>query len=253
MSTAAKPAAGTVDPDEIARFAAMAAEWWDPDGKFRPLHRFNPVRIGYIRDRVTTHFGRDGHALHPFEGLRFLDIGCGGGLLCEPMARLGADIVGADAGERNIATASVHAAEQGLSIDYRCTTAETLAEAGESFDVILNMEVIEHVADRDMFLQSCAAMLRPGGIMFLATLNRTLRAFGLAVIGAEYVLGWLPRGTHDWSKFVTPEEMRRGLAAANLETREITGVSYNPLADSWSLSRDTGVNYMALAAKPPLR
>ena len=253
MSTAAKPAAGTVDPEEIARFSAMAAEWWDPKGKFRPLHRFNPVRIGYIRDHVASRFGRDANALHPFKDLRFLDIGCGGGLLCEPMARLGAEVVGADAGERNIATASVHAAEQDLSIDYRCTTAEALAEAGASFDVILNMEVIEHVADRDMFLKSCAAMLRPGGLMFLATLNRTLRAFGLAVIGAEYVLGWLPRGTHDWSKFVTPEEMRRGLAAANLETREITGVSYNPLADSWSLSRDTGVNYMALAAKPPLR
>ena len=241
---------GTVDPDEVARFSAMAAEWWDPTGKFRPLHRFNPVRLAYVRDRVSAHFGCDAKAMRPFEGLRLLDIGCGGGLLSEPMCRLGAAVTGADAGDRNIATASVHAHEQGLDIDYRCTTAEALAEAGERFDVILNMEVIEHVADRDAFLAACAALLKPGGLMIVATMNRTVKALGLAVIGAEYVLGWLPRGTHDWSKFVTPDEMRTGLAAAGLEVAGMTGVVYNPLADRWSLARDMGVNYMALAVKP---
>lgn len=245
-----EPSGGTVDPDEIARFSAMAAEWWDPLGKFRPLHKFNPVRLGYVRERVCTHFSRDPKTVRPFEGLRLLDIGCGGGLLSEPMRRLGAAVMGADAGAKNIATASVHAREQGLDIDYRCTTAEALADAGEKFDVILNMEVIEHVADREAFLKACAAMLKPGGLMIVATLNRTVKALGLAVIGAEYVLGWLPRGTHDWSKFVTPDEMRQGLVDAGLDVGAMTGVAYNPLSDSWSLSRDMGVNYMALAMKP---
>lgn len=250
-SAATTPAgAGTVDPDEVARFSAIAAEWWDPTGKFGPLHRFNPVRLGFIRERVCTHYGRDPKALHPFAGLRLLDIGCGGGLLSEPMRRLGAEVIGADAGERNIATASIHAQEQGLDIDYRCTTAEALAEAGEKFDIILNMEVIEHVADRDIFLKACSAMLKPGALMIVATINRTMKAFGLAVVGAEYVLGWLPRGTHDWSKFVTPAEMRQGLADAELEVREVSGVSYNPLGDIWKVSGDTGVNYMVVAVKP---
>ncbi|MGB5948611.1 MAG: bifunctional 2-polyprenyl-6-hydroxyphenol methylase/3-demethylubiquinol 3-O-methyltransferase UbiG [Parvibaculum sp.] len=259
MSTAAKsefeggsaPEAGanTVDPEEVARFSALAAEWWDPTGKFRPLHKFNPVRLSYIRERAVRHFGLDEASARPFAGLRLLDIGCGGGLLSEPMCRLGAHVLGADAGEKNIATASVHAAEQGLAIDYRCTTAEALAEAGESFDLILNMEVIEHVADRDAFIRACAAMLRPGGLMIVATLNRTLKALGLAVIGAEYVLGWLPRGTHDWSKFVTPGELRQSLEGAGLSIPEMTGVTYNPISDRWSLTRDMGVNYMALAVK----
>jgi 2-polyprenyl-6-hydroxyphenyl methylase/3-demethylubiquinone-9 3-methyltransferase len=252
MSTAARPGEGvnTIDPEEVARFSALAAEWWDPAGKFRPLHKFNPVRLGFVRDRTQRHFGLDPKALRPLEGLRLLDIGCGGGLLSEPMARLGARVTGADAGEKNIATASVHAREQGLAIDYRCTTAEALAEAGERFDIILNMEVIEHVADRDGFLSACAAMLKPGGLMIVATLNRTLKALGLAVIGAEYVLGWVPRGTHDWSKFVTPGVLRSGLSAAGLDVLETTGFAYNPLSDSWSLSRDTGVNYMAVATRP---
>jgi 2-polyprenyl-6-hydroxyphenyl methylase/3-demethylubiquinone-9 3-methyltransferase len=241
--------AGSVDPAEIARFSAMAAEWWDPAGKFRPLHKFNPVRLGYVRTHVGAHYGLDAAARQPFRGLRFLDIGCGGGLLAEPMARLGADVTAADASEENIKTASVHAAEQGLAIDYRCTTAEALAGQGETFDVILNMEVIEHVADRDMFLKDCGRMVRPGGLMFVATLNRTLKAHALAIVGAEYVLGWLPRGTHDWKKFVTVEEMEAGLAAAGLEVREIAGVGYNPLFDSWSLSEDTDVNYMVLAER----
>jgi len=245
-----KSAPNTVDSAEIARFSAMAAEWWDPTGKFRPLHKFNPVRLGYIKENVARHYDRDPKAMRPFEGLRFLDIGCGGGLLSEPMCRLGADMVSADASTQNIATASVHAAEQGLTIDYRATTAEALMAAGETFDVILNMEVIEHVADRDQFLECCAAMLKPGGIMFVATLNRTLKAMGLAIIGAEYILRWLPRGTHDWSKFITPDEMKTGLADCGLTLEELIGVSYNPLTDRWSLGKDTDVNYMMLASKP---
>lgn len=240
----------SIDPDEIARFSALAAEWWNPAGKFRSLHKFNPARLAYIRDRVVTHFGRNPKAARPFEGLRFLDIGCGGGLLSEPMARLGAAMVSADASERNIKTAAVHAAEQGLDIDYRCTTAEALAEAGERFDIILNMEVIEHVADPMRFLEDCAGMLQPGGLMFVATLNRTLKAHALAIIGAEYILGWVPRGTHDWKKFITVNEMEAGIAGAGLKLKELAGVTYNPLTDTWSLSRDTDVNYMALAERP---
>lgn len=241
------PQGVTVDAGEIARFSAMAAEWWDPRGKFRPLHKFNPVRLGYIRSQVCAHFGLDESAREPLKGLRLLDIGCGGGLLSEPMTRLGAEVVGADAGEANIKTASVHAAEQGLAIDYRATTAEALAEAGEKFDVILNMEVIEHVADVDAFLAACAAMLKPEGMMICATLNRTLKALGLAVIGAEYVLGWLPRGTHDWRKFITPQEFERHLQRQKLKVNHLTGVSYNPLQDRWFLSGDRDVNYMLVA------
>lgn len=240
----------SVDEAEIARFSAMAAEWWDPEGKFRPLHKFNPVRIGFIRDHLAGHFGRDSKSPQPLKGLRLLDIGCGGGLLCEPMARLGANVTGADASKENIATASLHAEAGGLSIDYRATTAEALAEAGEQFDAILNMEVIEHVANRDAFIASCAAMLKPNGLMVLATLNRTLKALGLAVIGAEYILGWLPRGTHDWSKFVTPAELQDAVEKSGLIFEETAGVTYNPLADRWSLSTDMGVNYMAIARKP---
>jgi 2-polyprenyl-6-hydroxyphenyl methylase/3-demethylubiquinone-9 3-methyltransferase len=192
----------TVDPAEIARFSAIADEWWDPNGKFKPLHRFTPTRLEYIRGRIAGHFGRDALAPKPLAGLRLLDIGCGGGLLCEPMARLGASVVGADAAERNVKTAAVHAERQGLAIDYRHTTAEALAEAGELFDVVLNMEVVEHVADVAAFMGACARLVRPGGLMVVATLNRTAKAFALAIVGAEYVLGWLPRGTHTWSKFV---------------------------------------------------
>jgi 2-polyprenyl-6-hydroxyphenyl methylase/3-demethylubiquinone-9 3-methyltransferase len=240
----------TIDAAEIDRFSALAREWWNPNGKFRPLHKFNPVRLAYIRDQVAAHFGRDPRAAHPFRGLRILDIGCGGGLLCEPMARLGAEVVGADASDTNIAVARLHAAESRLDIDYRVTTAETLAEAGEKFDVILNMEVVEHVADRDLFIAKCAEMLKPGGLMFVATINRTLKALALAIFGAEYVLRWLPRGTHQYEKLVRPGELEQALTANGLRIIDRTGVVYNPLADRWQRSSDMDVNYMLLAERP---
>jgi 2-polyprenyl-6-hydroxyphenyl methylase / 3-demethylubiquinone-9 3-methyltransferase len=240
----------TIDRDEVERFSALAAEWWNPNGKFRPLHKFNPVRLAYIRDQVAARFGRDPRAAKPFEGLRILDIGCGGGLLCEPMARLGADVVGVDASETNIEVARLHAAENRVKVDYRAGTAEELAEAGESFDVVLNMEVVEHVADVGFFVDKCAQMVRPGGIMFVATINRTLKALGLAIFGAEYILRWLPRGTHEYSRLVRPEELEKALSAAGMTVVDRTGVSYNPLADRWQRSRDMDVNYMLLAHKP---
>ena len=239
----------TIDAGEIERFSALATEWWNPNGKFRPLHKFNPVRLAYIRDQVATRFGRDPRAAKPFEGLRFLDIGCGGGLLCEPMARLGAEIVGADASETNIEIARLHAAESGVKVDYRATTAEALADAGERFDVVLNMEVVEHVADVDYFVGRCAEMVKPDGIMFIATINRTLKALGLAIVGAEYVLRWLPRGTHQYGKLVRPDELEAALSNAGMHVADRTGVTYNPLSDRWQRSRDMDVNYMVLAEK----
>ncbi len=239
----------TIDADEVERFSRMAAEWWDPNGKFRPLHKFNPVRLAYIRDKVAERFGRDPRAPHPFEGLRILDIGCGGGLLCEPMARLGAEVVGADASATNIEVAKLHGVESGLTIDYRATTAEALADEGEKFDVILNMEVVEHVADVDLFLAKCGEMVKPGGLMFVATINRTLKALGLAIIGAEFVLRWLPRGTHQFGKLVRPDELESGLGKADLTIIDRTGVVYNPLGDRWQRSKDMDVNYMVLAER----
>jgi len=238
-------ARSSIDPAEVERFSRIAAEWWDPKGKFAPLHKFNPVRLAFIRDQALYRFGRDAKARRPFEGLRLLDIGCGGGLLCEPMTRLGFHVVGVDASERNIGTASAHAAEQGLAIDYRASTAEALVEAGEpAFDLILNMEVIEHVADPGEFLRSCAELLAPGGLMIVATLNRTLKAFALAKVGAEYVLRWLPAGTHDWSKFLKPEEVRGFLAQEPLTVDGPYGVVFDPLSGRWSQSHDIDVNYM---------
>ena len=239
----------TIDQAEVERFSAMAAEWWNPTGKFRPLHKFNPVRLAYIRDQVAARFGRDPNAARPFEGLRFLDIGCGGGLLCEPMARLGAEVVGVDPSETNIEVAKRHAAESRLEIDYRAATAEQLADAGEKFDVVLNMEVVEHVADVDLFVARCAEMVKPGGVMFVATINRTLKAMGLAIIGAEYVLRWLPKGTHQYDRLVRPQELEKALADAGMAIADRTGVTYNPLADRWQRSRDMDVNYMLLAEK----
>ncbi len=237
-------ARSSIDTAEVERFSRIAAEWWDPKGKFAPLHKFNPTRLAFIRDQVLYRFGRDPKSRRPFEGLRLLDIGCGGGLLSEPMSRLGFTVVGVDASERNIGTASAHAAEQGLRIDYRCSTAEALVAAGETFDVILNMEVIEHVADPGAFLRDCAALLKPGGLMIVATLNRTLKAFALAKVGAEYVLRWLPVGTHDWSKFLKPEELRGFLAGQALAVDGPYGVAFDPLSGRWSQSHDVDVNYM---------
>jgi 2-polyprenyl-6-hydroxyphenyl methylase/3-demethylubiquinone-9 3-methyltransferase len=238
-------ATSSIDPAEVERFSRIAAEWWDPHGKFAPLHKFNPVRLAFIRDQALYRFGRDGAQRRPFEGLRLLDIGCGGGLLSEPMTRLGFRVTGVDASERNIATAATHAAEQGLSIDYRASTAEALVEAGEApFDVILNMEVIEHVADPGEYLRTCAALMKPGGLMIVATLNRTLKALALAKVGAEYVLRWLPAGTHDWNKFLKPNEIRDFLAQAPVVVDGPFGVVFNPLTGRWTESTDTDVNYM---------
>ncbi len=239
----------SVDPAEVEKFSKLAAEWWNPDGKFGVLHRFNPVRLAWIKEQVTARFGRDPFDRHPYQGLRFLDIGCGGGLLSEPVARLGAAVVGADPSEKNIKTASIHAAEQDLSIDYRVATAEDLAAAGEKFDVILNMEVIEHVADPRSFAATCISMLKPDGLMFVATLNRTLKSFGLAIIGAEYVLGWLPKGTHQWEKFITPEELKSWLGESLMTVVDESGVTYNPLTGEWRRARDMGVNYMLLGQR----
>jgi 2-polyprenyl-6-hydroxyphenyl methylase/3-demethylubiquinone-9 3-methyltransferase len=243
------PGQTSVDEGEIARFSAMAADWWNPHGKFKPLHRFNPVRLGYLRDRLLGHFRRDPKAAQPLAGLRILDIGCGGGLLAEPLTRLGAQVTGIDASRTTVSVARLHAGQMGLAIDYREATAEALAAAGEKFDVVLTMEVVEHVADRPAFLASAAGMVAPGGVMVVATLNRTAKSYALAIVGAEYILGWLPRGTHDWNKFIRPEELAAELAATGLAIYEVTGVTYNPIADRWSLSTDTSVNYMVLTTK----
>ena len=242
--------ASSIDPKEVEQFSRIAAEWWDPKGKFAPLHKFNPVRLSFIRDQVQARFGRDPKAIRPFEGLRLLDIGCGGGLLCEPMTRLGFQVTGVDASERNIGTASAHAAEQGLVIDYRATTAEDLLAAGERpFDVILNMEVIEHVADPGAYLRDCARLLAPGGLMIVATLNRTLKALALAKIGAEYVLRWVPAGTHDWNKFLKPEELRSFLDGEPVAAQGPFGVAFNPLTDRWVRSSDCDINYMVTVTR----
>jgi 2-polyprenyl-6-hydroxyphenyl methylase/3-demethylubiquinone-9 3-methyltransferase len=239
----------SVDPGEIAKFTRLAAEWWDPNGKFRPLHQFNPVRLGFIRAAAAAHFVRDEKSLTPFKGLNLLDIGCGGGLLSEPMARIGFAVLGVDPSEKNVKTASAHAADSGLALNYRVTTAEALAEEGARFDVVLNMEVVEHVADLGGFLTACGALLKPGGFMLVATLNRTLKSLALAKIGAEYVLRWLPAGTHDWNRFVTPAELEGFLEKAGLSVTRVQGVSFDPLRWEWRLSSDTGVNYMMMAER----
>ena len=239
--------ATTIDEDEVARFSAMAAEWWNPSGKFRPLHKFNPVRLQYIKESVCEAFDRDMKDPKAFTGLKFLDIGCGGGLLSEPMARLGATVMAADASETNIEVAKIHARQSGLEIDYRAVTSESLEADGHTFDVILNMEVVEHVADVDLFLSSCARMVKPQGLMFIATINRTPKARALAIFMAENVLKWLPKGTHTYEKLVRPEEIEAPIAAQGMEIIDQTGVFYNPLSDQWNKSRDMDVNYMVLA------
>ncbi|MCW2244128.1 bifunctional 2-polyprenyl-6-hydroxyphenol methylase/3-demethylubiquinol 3-O-methyltransferase UbiG [Azospirillum canadense] len=246
--TATAGTAGTVDPADVARFSAIAAEWWDPTGKFRPLHRLNPLRLTYIRDTVCRRLGRDPLAPEPLKGIRVVDIGCGGGLLAEPIARMGATVVGVDASEKNVRTAATHASETGTAVDYRATTAEALAASGERFDVVLAMEVIEHVADVDLFVKSCADLLSPGGVLFLATLNRTPKSFALAIVGAEYILRWMPRGTHNWRQFLRPSELAAAVRAHGLGIKDLTGVTYSPLSDEFRLNpRDLDVNYMAWA------
>ncbi|MFO1083913.1 MAG: bifunctional 2-polyprenyl-6-hydroxyphenol methylase/3-demethylubiquinol 3-O-methyltransferase UbiG [Reyranellaceae bacterium] len=244
----AQSAETTVDPVEVERFSRIAGEWWDPAGKFAPLHRLNPVRIGYIRDRAARHWRRDALSGTPLAGLSVVDIGCGGGLLSEPMRRLGAAVTGIDAAADNIAIAALHAERQGLAIDYRQSTAEALASTGARFDIVLALEIVEHVADAELFLRSCSRLMKPGGLLFLSTLNRTAKAWALAIAGAEYVLGWLPRGTHDWRKFLKPSEVARGLRGNGLDVREIVGVVYSPLSRTWSVNRtDLDVNYMLYA------
>ena len=241
----------TIDQAEIDKFQAMAAEWWDPEGKFKPLHMLNPCRLDYITSQIAVEFERDLTGPLPFKGLRILDIGCGGGLLSEPMARLGADVVGADAAERNIPVAEVHAREQGLLIDYRHTTAEALAADGEQFDAVLNMEVVEHVADPLAYLTACRQLLKPGGLMVCSTLNRNPKSYVMAIIGAEQVMRWLPKGTHDWAKFITPDELYELLKQAGLDPVDRKGFKFNPLGWSWSISdTDLSVNYVTTSLNP---
>ena len=242
--------AASIDPAEIARFSAMAEEWWDPAGKFRPLHQLNPARLRFIRDRLAGHFGRDPLGPSPLVGLRLLDIGCGGGLVSEPMAQLGAAVVGVDASDKNVNIARAHADQGGLSIDYRNAAAEDLAAAGERFDVVLALEVIEHVADIDSFVGACAQLVRPGGAVVFSTLNRTPQSYLLGIVGAEYVLRWLPRGTHQWNRFVRPSELAAALRPHALNITALEGLTYQPLAERWRLSRDLSVNYLAFAVKP---
>ena len=240
----------TIDPAEVAKFEAMAAEWWDPNGKFKPLHLMNPCRLDYITTQIAAEFDRNLAGPHPLAGLRILDIGCGGGLLSEPMARLGADVVGADAAARNIPVAQVHAEQSGLKIDYRITTAEDMAAAGEQFDVVLNMEVVEHVADPLAYLTACRQLLKPGGLMLCSTLNRNPMSFMMAILGAEWVMRWLPKGTHDWAKFITPAELYDLIRKAGLDPVDKKGMVFNPVSWRWSLSdRDLSVNYVTASIK----
>lgn len=243
----------SLDDAEVAKFSALADAWWDPHGDFRPLHKFNPVRLSFIEARLRRHFRCGSDVAMPLTGVRLLDIGCGGGLLSEPMVQFGASVTGADASADNIRTAQLHAERAGLVIDYRHITAEGLVREGAEFDVILNMEVVEHVADISAFIAACGALLTADGIMILATLNRTLKAWALAIVGAEYILNWLPRGTHDWSKFVLPRELEIALVTGGMQLVETHGVSFNPLLDRWSLSGDLAVNYIAVASKVAVR
>ena len=240
----------TIDAAEVAKFEAMAAEWWDPTGKFKPLHEMNPCRLDYITRQIAAEFGRDLAQPEPFKGLRLLDIGCGGGLLSEPMARLGATVIGADAAARNIPVAQIHAEQSGLQINYRHTSAEALAEAGEQFDVVLNMEVVEHVADPLAYLTACQHLLKPGGLMVCSTLNRNAKSFAMAIVGAEWIMRWLPKGTHDWKKFITPDELLDLIRRAGLDPVDRKGMVFNPISWRWSLSeRDLSVNYVTASVK----
>jgi 2-polyprenyl-6-hydroxyphenyl methylase/3-demethylubiquinone-9 3-methyltransferase len=245
--TRTQQSSSTLDPAEVERFRRMAEDWWDAKGKFRPLHQIGPARIGFTRDEAVRHFGRGARSLRPLEGLTVVDIGCGGGLVSEPMARLGARVTGIDPTARNIEIARLHAAESDLVVDYRCMLAEDLIEEGERFDIVLCLEVVEHVPDVGQFVKVLRQLMAPNGLMVVSTINRTLKSFALAIVGAEYVLRWLPRGTHRWDRFVAPDELRRHLEAAGLVQREIRGMIYNPFTDIWSLGQDTDVNYLVAA------
>jgi 2-polyprenyl-6-hydroxyphenyl methylase/3-demethylubiquinone-9 3-methyltransferase len=241
----------SVDANEVEKFSALADEWWDPEGSFRPLHKLNPARLSYIRDSICDHFGRTAEGQKPLADLRLADIGCGGGLLTEPMARLGANVTGLDASERNVIVAQTHAKRMGLEINYRYSTVEVAAAAGEQYDIVLNMEVVEHVADIDSFLDASCALVAPGGLMFVATLNRTMKSFAFAIVGAEYVMRWLPRGTHDWRKFVRPSEMAHALRRGGLTDTSFAGLAFDPLKGNWRVEeRDISVNYMCCAVRP---
>ncbi|WP_333794695.1 bifunctional 2-polyprenyl-6-hydroxyphenol methylase/3-demethylubiquinol 3-O-methyltransferase UbiG [Hyphomicrobium sp.] len=241
---------GNIDAAEVARFQALAKAWWDPTGKFRPLHQIGPVRLAFIREELERHFGLEARGLRPFEGLSVLDVGCGGGLVSEPLARLGGRVTAIDPGEQNIAIARAHAEPQGLAIDYRTATVEDLAAEGAEFDAVISLEVVEHVPDVAAFVTACAGLVRPGGLLILSTINRTMKAYALAIVGAEYVLGWLPRGTHQWERFVTPDELGSHMAQADLAAPRFKGFVYSPLSDTWRLSSDTSVNYLVSAARP---
>ena len=249
-ANATTPQPTTVDAAEVTRFAELASEWWDPHGKFRPLHKIGPARLTFVRDEIMSHFGLQSGPARALRGLSILDIGCGGGLICEPLARLGGNVTGLDPALASIKAARQHAEGQGLEITYRSGLAEELVEEGTQFDVVLCLEVVEHVPDVDAFVQTCAHLVRPGGMMVLSTINRTIKAYALAIVGAEYVLRWLPVGTHQWERFVTPDELRGFVQNAGLKAGDARGIVYNPLADRWSLGRDTDVNYMTAASKP---
>jgi len=250
MNSPAGPQSSTLDHSEIARFSAIAAEWWDPNGKFRPLHRIGPARLAYIRQEMERHFGLSTTGLRVFTGYRILDVGCGGGLIAEPLARLGGTVTAIDPANESIAVARAHAAEQGLAIDYRACRVEELAAQGVTFDVVTCLEVLEHVPDVAGFLATCARLVRPGGLLALSTINRTVKAYALAIVGAEYILRWLPVGTHQWQRFITLDELTRHVTAAGLEAPRFEGLVYDPFRDRWGLGADTDVNYMACAAKP---
>lgn len=244
------PQGSSIDPADVARFSAQAAEWWDARGPFAPLHRFNPARLAFVRDRAAERFGRDPRTREAFAGLTLLDIGCGGGLIAEPMRRLGFAVTAVDASAENIGTARAHAAEQGLDIAYRAATVEQLeAEGAGPFDVVLTLEVIEHVADPEAFIRACARLVKPGGMMIVATLNRTLKALALGKVAAEYVLRWVPAGTHDWRQFIKPDELRLMLSKEPVAVSGPYGLAYDLLADRWREGDDADINYMMIATR----
>jgi len=243
------PAPSSALADEVAKFAALADQWWDPAGPFRPLHKFNPARIRYVRDRLAAHFGREALSSQPFAGLNLIDIGCGGGLISEPMARLGFSVTGVDAAEENIGVARMHAERSGLPIAYECALVEDIVQRPKRYDVVLALEIVEHVADPQAFLKTAAELVAPGGALIAATLNRTLKSLALAKFGAEYVLRWVPAGTHDWRMFVRPSELTRGLRSGGLLVNDLTGMSYDLLTDSWRASKDLDINYLVMAQR----